>query len=149
MQRLLRRDAPRLESPAWHQETVGYSREPTPLPSSGSATPSLAGSSWLRKLQGGLSWLLICVGLAATVCGGVLLGWTWLGQRPELLIAGLACAAAGQFGLLGGLLIQPPALPCAPAALQHPAHPAAQWLDIHRRIDEILRADLPERPKPE
>jgi hypothetical protein len=100
-------------------------------------------------LRSAASWLLACIGLAATVCGGVLLGWTWLGQRGELLIPGLACAAAGQFVLLAGLLIHPPALPSPPPQPNDEAHPAGEWLEMHRRIDEILCADLPEpKPKP-
>ena len=140
MELLLRRDRPRVESPAWHQAPPRtYPRERAPLPS------STADATWFRSLQSAAAWLLVCIGLAATVCGVVLLGWTWLGQRGELLIPGLACAAAGQFGLLAGLLIHPPALPSEQPQPSDDAHPGGDWLEMHRRIDEILRADLPER----
>jgi hypothetical protein len=138
IERRLRSDRKRVDAPAWHALPLRSS----PIPAA--PRPAAAATSWTTSLRGALAWLLICAGLAATVCGLVLLAWWWFDGRADLLIPALASAAAGQFGLLGGLLIHPPAL-----ASSHSAARAAEsdqsdhWLDLHRRLDDILRADLP------
>jgi hypothetical protein len=141
IERLLRRDGPRIDNPAWHTEP-NRTRARARAPSRQAASDS---TRWFTALRSALAWLLICAGLAATVCGVVLLAWWWFGARADLLIPGLACAAGGQFGLLGGLLIQP-AQASIPAETEHPA---GQWLEVHRHIDDILRADLPGRGSPD
>jgi hypothetical protein len=141
IERLLRRDRTAIESPAWHVEPGRSLRNRD----AGPAVAEKAPSSRTMALRNGVAWLLICTGLAAFVCGVVLLAWTWLGGRGDLLIPGLACAAAGQFGLLGGFLIQPnqPTKASGPGAEPPPASDSPHWLDLHRRIDALLRADLP------
>jgi hypothetical protein len=46
------------------------------------------------------------LGLMSLVCGGVLLGWSIVEDRPELWTLGLPLAAGGQVGLLVGLVLQ-------------------------------------------
>jgi hypothetical protein len=140
IERLLRRDRPRLEVPSLHLEGLPQAPAPAPAATPGHAKPA----SWLASIRSGFSWLFLCVGLAATVCGVILLVWHFLGARAELLTPGLICAAAGQFSLLGGFFLQPASAPAPlPSPSAEAAHPAAQWLEAHRRIDEILRADQP------
>jgi hypothetical protein len=140
IERLLRRDQLRIDLPA----EPAPSTSPQPARSSTTKSQKTSGGV-LITLRSGVAWLLLCIGLTATVCGLTLLAWYCFGDRGELLIPGLACVAAGQFCLLGGFAIQTTA--DAPAAASYatppPASPAEQWLDAHRRIDEILRADLP------
>lgn len=62
------------------------------------AAPSSAG--------GALAWLLLWNGLAALVCGGILLGWSSWGGRPELWSLGLPVAIGGQASLIAGLVWQ-------------------------------------------
>jgi hypothetical protein len=133
IERLLRRDPARLDVPALHLESLPHQ----------AAQFSAPAPSWLTYLRTGLAWLLLCAGLASTVCGLMLLAWYWFANRAELLIPGLVGTAAGQFGLLGGFLIQPPADAPPTSSSTEAEHPAAQWLEVHRKIDEILRADLP------
>jgi hypothetical protein len=53
-----------------------------------------------------LAWSLMSVGLMLFACGGVLLGWSMVEDRPELWNIGLPIAAGGQVGLLLGLVLQ-------------------------------------------
>ena len=58
------------------------------------------------SILGAASWLALSAGTMALVCGGVLLGWSIIGQRGELWTIGLPIALAGQIGLVVGLLFQ-------------------------------------------
>ena len=127
--RLLRRDETHRDLSLL---SMGAAASSPPLPAAPAAPP---------KLRGGIAWLLLCAGLAATACGLMLLAWHFFAHRADLLIPGLACAAAGQLVLLCGFLIQPSAASDAPPSAD--ASPPAQWLEVHRRIDKMLRADLP------
>ena len=60
--------------------------------------PKSAGSSW--------AWGILSLSLAALVCGGILLGWSHVGKRPELWNIGLPFALVGQAGLILGLILQ-------------------------------------------
>jgi hypothetical protein len=51
-------------------------------------------------------WSFLSLGLTCLVLGGVLLGWSYVEDRPELWRAGLPCALGGQTALLLGLVIQ-------------------------------------------
>jgi len=53
-----------------------------------------------------MSWAALSLGLMAFVCGGVLLGWSILGGRPDLWSIGMPIMLAGQIGLLAGLVLQ-------------------------------------------
>jgi hypothetical protein len=53
-----------------------------------------------------LAWSMMSLGLMSFVCGAVLIGWSLLDDRPELWNLGLPTAAAGQVGLLLGLVLQ-------------------------------------------
>ena len=59
------------------------------------------------KRRGNLfSWSLLSLGMMCLVCGGVLLGWSIVGSRPDLWSIGLPLALAGQAGLLIGFVLQ-------------------------------------------
>ena len=53
-----------------------------------------------------LAWSLMSLGLMSFVCGAVLVGWSIIDDRPDLWNIGLPAAAAGQVGLLMGLVLQ-------------------------------------------
>lgn len=54
----------------------------------------------------GLAWLALSLGTSAFVCGGILLGWSLLADRPELWSVGLPVTLCGQVALLAGLILQ-------------------------------------------
>jgi hypothetical protein len=53
-----------------------------------------------------VTWTALSLGLAAFACGGVLLGWSIVGQRQELWTIGMPIALVGLVGLLAGLILQ-------------------------------------------
>ena len=59
------------------------------------------GQSWSL-----LAWSAVSLGLMGFVCGGVLLGWSYVAGRDELWSLGMPIAVAGQIGLLIGLVLQ-------------------------------------------
>jgi hypothetical protein len=136
IERLLRRDGAHRELSTFNLGTALATDCASLSPASGATARDSASS-----VRAGIAWLLLCAGLAATACGLMLLAWHFFAHRADLLTPGLACAAAGQLVLLCGFLILPSAGSEAPprADASHPA----QWLEVHRRIDEMLRADLP------
>ncbi len=46
------------------------------------------------------------MGLMAFTCGGVLLGWSFMSNRPDLWNLGIPVTVAGQIALLVGLVLQ-------------------------------------------
>jgi len=56
--------------------------------------------------MGWLVWLFAGPGVLGLVCGGILLGWSMLGNRPELWNVGLPIGVAGQVLLLVALVLQ-------------------------------------------
>jgi hypothetical protein len=52
------------------------------------------------------AWLVLSLGLAVFSCGGVLLGWSFLGGREDLWPIGIPLALIGQAGLIVGLVLQ-------------------------------------------
>lgn len=66
---------------------------PQPAPRTSSVAPLLA-------------LLLTLLGVMATVCGAVLLGWGWIDERAELWNLGMPIALGGQCVMLCGLLVQ-------------------------------------------
>jgi hypothetical protein len=59
-----------------------------------------------RRRPSMLAWSILSMGLMAFVCGGVLLGWAFIGHRNDLWSLGMPIALVGQFGLLLGLVLQ-------------------------------------------
>ncbi len=55
---------------------------------------------------GFLTWTVLACGITTFVCGGVLLGWSMIGQRDELWRLGVPFAVGGQVALLLGLILQ-------------------------------------------
>jgi len=53
-----------------------------------------------------LAWAVLSFGLMGFVCGGVLLGWSYVAGRDELWSLGMPITVAGQVGLLLGLVLQ-------------------------------------------
>jgi hypothetical protein len=53
-----------------------------------------------------VSWLILSLGLAVIACGGVLLGWSVIGQRDDLWPVGMPLALIGQAALIVGLVLQ-------------------------------------------
>ena len=49
-------------------------------------------------------WRLVAGGLTLTICGGALMVWSWLQERPDLWQLGLPTALVGQGALLYGLV---------------------------------------------
>jgi len=52
------------------------------------------------------AWTILSIGLAVFACGGVLLGWSVVGQRDDLWTIGMPLALLGQAGLILGLILQ-------------------------------------------
>jgi len=53
-----------------------------------------------------IAWSAIVLGIAAFVCGSILVGWSLFGDRPELWDLGLPIVLGGQAALVVGLLLQ-------------------------------------------
>src|SRR5688572_1249086 len=66
IERLLRRDSPRVEAPAWHAAPPRVHTRSSAAPSGNQARP------WWVALVSAVSWFVICAGLAATVCSIIL-----------------------------------------------------------------------------
>jgi len=62
--------------------------------------------SFLVSAKSFAAWSAICIGLMAFACGGVLLGWSVLGERSELWSLGVPITLVGQVALLVGLCLQ-------------------------------------------
>lgn len=59
-----------------------------------------------RSRSSTAAWMSLSLGLAVFACGGVLLAWSLLADRPDLWTIGLPIALAGQAGLIVGLVLQ-------------------------------------------
>lgn len=59
-----------------------------------------------RRSGSRLGMLATSLGFTGFACGGVLLGWAWLEDRPELWNLGLPITLVGQCLMLVGLLLQ-------------------------------------------
>jgi hypothetical protein len=53
-----------------------------------------------------LAWTILSVGMMAFLCGGVLLGWSFVDGRSELWNLGMPITVVGQVALLLGLVLQ-------------------------------------------
>ena len=56
--------------------------------------------------QSTAAWACLTLGLMAFVCGGVLVGWSFVADRGDLWSLGLPLTLGGQVGLVLGLLLQ-------------------------------------------
>jgi len=83
-------DAPHAALPAWHVPQEQATREPVAVQS----TSHVA------------AWTVLSIGLAVFACGGVLLGWSVIGQRDDLWPIGMPLAVIGQAVLILGLILQ-------------------------------------------
>lgn len=59
-----------------------------------------------RKHASPMTWALLSFGIATLMCGGVLMGWSFLGARTELWTVGTPLALMGQAMILIGLVLQ-------------------------------------------
>lgn len=75
-------------------------------PGSRQAWPKSKDSAPFTRMKSLAAWSAICLGLMAFACGGVLLGWSVLGQRTELWSLGVPITLVGQVALLVGLCLQ-------------------------------------------
>jgi len=90
--RTARLDAAHAPSPAWHRHQK--KRLPARRTSTGDSVMALA------------VWAGISLGVMFLACGGILLGWSVLGQRSELWTMGLPITLTGQVLLVIGLVLQ-------------------------------------------
>ncbi len=87
---------------ATHQGPSGW-HLPTPQPKLAPERPART-SSFSLLLS--VAWTILLLATTAIVCGGILMGWSLLGGRPELWSIGLPTAIGGQVALLLGLVLQ-------------------------------------------
>jgi hypothetical protein len=99
--------------------------EPPPYHRSAGPPRGPGGLVW-----GGITWLILVNSLAALACGASLLGWSVLGNRPELWDFGLPVAIVGQAGLLFSLALQ----------LERLAHSNREAASRLSEVDEHLHA---------
>ena len=89
-------ELPRIDASAPWPFAPQYSRRALPA-----ATPPTKPVS--NKNPAG--WGVLVLGVATFVCGAILLGWSYLAERPELWNLGVPITLAGQAGLLLGLVM--------------------------------------------
>jgi len=77
----------------------------TPSPYFAEARRQLHAPS-IRRHASPLAWGLFSFGIATLMCGGVLMGWSFVGARSELWTVGTPLALAGQALVLIGLVLQ-------------------------------------------
>jgi len=94
-QEVSRLDPPHAGPPQPHLRPTG---KPAPAPRAPRSKKSASRSF--------LTWTTLSLGTMAFVCGGVLLGWSLLGDRAELWNLGMPVALGGQIALLVGLVLQ-------------------------------------------
>jgi hypothetical protein len=81
-------------------------RHAPPMPVSHVRKSEIHNGSFAGSLLALLIWAVLSLGMAALVCGGILLGWSLWTGRGELWKIGLPIAAGGQISLMIGLLLQ-------------------------------------------
>ncbi|MBM3999461.1 MAG: hypothetical protein FJ297_07980 [Planctomycetes bacterium] len=102
----------RIDSP--HRDTRSTSRAARrhPIMATDSHSESKdrhVSASWTRDLAPRISWpcwITISFGLMLFVCGGVLVGWSYISARAELMRIGLPLTLSGQVLLVLGLILQ-------------------------------------------
>jgi hypothetical protein len=101
----------RLSNPAQPFELHTAHLEPLPASLRGAGTrpreSRTAGRIKRRStIVSQVAWSAIVLGVAAFVCGAILVGWSLFGVRPELWDLGLPIVLGGQAALVVGLLLQ-------------------------------------------
>lgn len=81
-----------------------------------------------------LTWTILSLGTTAFVCGGMLLGWSFVANRQELWNLGLPIALGGQIALLIGLVLQLDRL------WSDSRHAAAKLDDVDQQLHELKTA---------
>ncbi|HUT09948.1 MAG TPA: hypothetical protein VMY42_05595 [Thermoguttaceae bacterium] len=119
-QEVSRLDPPHAGPPQPHLRPAGK-------PALAPRTPTLKNSA----SRSFLTWTTLLLGTMAFVCGGVLLGWSLLGGRPELWNLGLPVALGGQIALLVGLVLQLDRL------WYDSRHAAAKLDDVDEQLHEL------------
>lgn len=89
-------EIPRFDESASWTFAPQYSRRTLPEASPPASEPSGSNPA---------GWSVLVLGIAIFVCGAVLLGWSYWGDRPELWGLGVPITLAGQAGLLLGLVM--------------------------------------------
>lgn len=84
----------------WHSAVPARTAAET-LPES-----AVGGGDFAKAKSHVVTWLVLSLGLATFACGGVLLGWSLLGQREDLWPVGMPLTLLGQAGLVFGLILQ-------------------------------------------
>lgn len=92
-------DPPHAAMPSWHVASLPPESEVASLPPPATSQREDPGSNLA-------AWICLSLGLMGTVCGGVLLGWSIFGARPDLWNLGLPILLAGQTGLILGFVLQ-------------------------------------------
>lgn len=82
--------------PASLRSAIGRGRETAPAPVERSSL----------SIVSQVAWSAIVLGVAAFVCGAILVGWSLFGDRAELWDLGLPIVLGGQAALVVGLLLQ-------------------------------------------
>ncbi len=80
-----------------------------------------------------LAWMLLSFGIAILMCGGVLMGWSFVGARSELWTVGTPLALAGQALVLIGLVLQMDVI------WQSSRDTSVTLVDIDDQISELKR----------
>jgi len=103
-QEMLRIDAAHSGPSGWHLPEPPPDATPAKPSRKRAAAKPRARSSF--SLLATIAWTILLFATTAIVCGGVLMGWSLLGSRPELWSIGLPVALGGQVALLVGLVLQ-------------------------------------------
>lgn len=85
-----------------HVEPAGWRRTPSEASASHKPVSDSLGESVISKAP----WAVLCLGVAAFVCGSVLMTWSIIAQRQELWSTGIPVLLVGQIGFLVGLILQ-------------------------------------------
>jgi hypothetical protein len=114
-----RLDSPHAEMTDWHIAAQGKSKS------------RKANRKERSAGFGALTWLILFLGTAVFVGGGVLSGWAWFTERQDDWMIGLLAMVAGPVALLIGLILQI-------HRLRRDNHTAAVKLDhIHKQLNEL------------
>lgn len=94
----------------------------------------LGEKSGRRQSPSFLAWTVLSLGLMTFVGGAVLLGWSFVGQRPDLWPYGLPLTLFGQAGLVMGVVLQLDSL------WQSNHHTTQTLGELDSRLVELRRA---------
>ena len=89
------------QAPSWHVPA-----SPTNLRAEQPSRQEPAVVPDKSEKSGTLAWTCLSLGVMALACGGVLIAWSLIAERPDLWSLGMPLAVVGQGGLVIGLLMQ-------------------------------------------